>query len=127
MKLVKLIIVSRHGQRTPIHCTKEDKEYFKQNVQLLQNPETQVFSGQLTKRGYEQHKQLIQLFQQKHPAFFSSLQPEHVFARATNFDRVVLSAQAELEQLNIKVDVFVEKGEDPFLFQNSKRYNDFSK
>ena len=45
MKLVKLIIVSRHGQRTPIHCTKEDKEYFKQNVQLLQNPETQVLNA----------------------------------------------------------------------------------
>ena len=55
MQVQRLIVLSRHGQRTPVDQTDDDRKYFDSKREILYDPNAKFDVGQLTKTGYEQH------------------------------------------------------------------------
>ncbi|XP_036181873.1 lysosomal acid phosphatase [Myotis myotis] len=84
-------LLYRHGDRTPVKTFPRDP---------YQEDEWPQGFGQLTKEGMLQHWELGQALRQRYRGFLNtSYHPQEVYVRSTDFDRTLMSAEANLAGL----------------------------
>ncbi|ELK23825.1 Lysosomal acid phosphatase [Myotis davidii] len=84
-------LLYRHGDRTPVKTFPKDP---------YQEDEWPQGFGQLTKEGMLQHWELGQALRQRYRGFLNtSYHPQEVYVRSTDFDRTLMSAEANLAGL----------------------------